>query len=143
MALKEVREIQTLLVQERWREAAEAASAALERHPTNPRLNAQLGYCYWHQGQFERAREFFERATLCDIRFFEAGLMLVRSLDRLHRFQEALAVARHWTKFDPNDAALQGLLRGLERQVPDELGQWTRSVNTPEHYDVEIHGPEK
>ncbi len=142
LSLPEVGHIETLIKRQRWQDALAQAQEALQRHPTSPRLNAQLGYCHWHAGRFEEAHDAFQRAVLCDTRFFEAGVMLVRTLDRLHRFREALEVAKHWTTINPNDPALIGLIRGLERQVPDELGQWTRSINTPEHYDVEIRGPE-
>lgn len=135
--------IQSLLDKERFDEANPLVGAALLKNPTNARLNAQQGYCHWHFDDFEAARASFERATLCDTDFYEAGVMLVRCLDRLHRFSEALNVGRFWSVRNPNDPALQGLIRGLDRQVTDQLGQWTKSIYAFESHRVEIHGPDR
>ncbi|MGV3619028.1 MAG: tetratricopeptide repeat protein [Fimbriimonas sp.] len=102
--------------------------AALQVTPTNPKLHAYLGLCYFRQNDFNNAEVCFRRAGTLDEKFWEAGAKQAQCLDRLHRYEEAYRVAKHWLKVNPRDRTLQGIAMALEHQVKgDHQEGWERT----------------
>jgi tetratricopeptide (TPR) repeat protein len=120
--------IESLMQQGKWAEATTASQAALQVCPTNAMLHAYLGISLFKQNCFEGAVESFRRATVLDPKFADAGAKLAQCYDRLHRYEEAYAVAKEWLWIDPNNRILQALVDGLEYRVKgNRTDGWERS----------------
>jgi len=111
-----------------WDNAILACKSALQVTPTNARLHGYLGMCLFRKGDYLAALEPFRRATLLDDKFWEAGARLAQCYDRLHRYEEAYSVAKEFSRINPNNATLQGLVHGLENQVRgNRVEGWERT----------------
>ncbi len=102
--------IEQLLALGRLDEAQVECQAAIQVQPTNPKLHAYLGMCYFRRSEWLPASESFRRATALDPGFWQAGCKLAQCLDRMRRYDEALAVAKEFAHVQPNDNTLQGLV---------------------------------
>lgn len=120
--------VRALLRQERWDEAEAQTHRLLERFPTHAQLWAYQGLFHYRRGALEAAREALTRATECDPKHVRAGTLLVRVLDQLGRYEEALEVAERLHRVDPNYQPLEALRRSLMRAVDDPTGQWQKSA---------------
>jgi tetratricopeptide (TPR) repeat protein len=109
--------IECLLQQGKYSEAEFAAKSALQICPTNAMLHAYLGISLFKQSNFELAAESFRRATILDTNLVDAGAKLAQCYDRLHKYEEAYAVATEWLRVCPSNRILQGLVNALELQV--------------------------
>lgn len=109
--------IEVMMAKGDWEGAAHACRAALQVTPTNPRLHAYLGLCFFHRGDFATAADSLRRATNLDPKFWQAGAKLAQCYDRLHRYEEAYAVASDFLKVMPTDSTLQGLVYTLKDRV--------------------------
>lgn len=120
--------IEAMMQRGDWPGALVATQAALQVTPTNPKLHAYLGLCYFRQNDFVNAEVSFRRAATLDPNFWEAGAKHAQCLDRLRRYEEAYEVAKHWQRINPRDRTLQGLLLGLEGQVRgNRTERWEKS----------------
>jgi Flp pilus assembly protein TadD len=129
-----LQEIETLMQQGRWDDASSRLQAMLQVQPVNPKLHAYLGCCHFRKNEFEKAAECFRRAVTLDPKYWEAGLKLAQSLDRLMRYKEALQVAEEFLHLRPNEGSLQALVNGLRRQqgaVEEE--SWQKSTKPMPH----------
>jgi Flp pilus assembly protein TadD len=120
--------IEVLMQRGEWANAILRCQAALQVTPTNAKLHAYLGLCYFRQGDFANAEPCFRRASTLDERFWEAGAKHAQCLDRLRRREEAYEVAKHWLKVNPSDNTLRGIVVALEHQVRGNRQEgWERS----------------
>ena len=124
--------IEALMQRGDWANAMVQTRAALQVTPTNPKLHAYLGMCYFRQNDFANAEGCFRRAGALDERFWEAGTKHAQCLDRLHRYEEAFTVAKQWLKVHPGNRTLEGIIMALQHQVRgDHQEGWerTRAIN--------------
>ncbi len=122
-----------------WQGAIVQCQAALQVTPTNPKLHAYLGMCYFRLNDFASAEPCFRRASVLDETFWQAGAKLAQCLDRLNRREEAFVVAKHWLNVNPSDNTLRGLVELLQHQVKgtyQESWEQSRGMN----YRVEMGG---
>lgn len=130
--------IRGLMQQGKWEDAKAASEKLVFEHPTYAPAHAHLGICNYQTGQFGDAAKNFERATLLDPQYWEAGIKHAQCLDRLQKFDEAYTVATHWQRFRPNDVALQRLIHGLSFHLSQKVTDgWQKSV-TPMHHNVTL-----
>lgn len=125
--------VNDLMRQQKWTEASRILQLALAEQPINARLQAQLGYCQFQVRDYVMAEQAFRTATMIDTRFWQAGRMHAECLDRLGRYEDALLVAEHWRVIEPNDPFLEHLTEGLRRQVDNNSGAWTKTINPNWH----------
>ncbi len=110
-------------------------------YPTFAPAYALLGLCLWKRNKPEEALVNFQRATLCDLNDVESGVMHVRCLDRLQRYEDALMVAEQWYWRFPNHKVLKSLVRGLRRIAKPQIDGWERTGFIVLH-EVDLKGPE-
>lgn len=121
-----------------WNEAAELCRQSLADHPTSAKLYAYLGWSYAQLGRPADSVEPLRKAIILEPHFWQASYQLAQLLDRMGRYREALQHARDAIREKPGHPGIEGLIRGLERQVPDEITDaWQLSVK-PMFYTVEI-----
>ncbi len=117
----------------RWSEAQQACREALMARPTDARIHAFEGICFFRMGDFQTAEGCFMRATALDPRFVDAGVKRCQCLDRLRRYDEALELAREWHVQRPNDPALNAIIEAHQyRANPRRTEGWeisARSMN--------------
>jgi tetratricopeptide (TPR) repeat protein len=104
-----------------WKRAHKLCASMVAEHPTSARAQAYLGWTLIQLGQFEAAVEPLERATALSPDFWQASLVHARNLDRLGRYADALRHARAALTQKPGNSHIEGLVRGLQRQVPEEI----------------------
>lgn len=93
-----------------WAEGARLCRELLTSRPTDAKLHACEGMCFYRLGDFAQAEPCFMRATALNPRFVDAGVKRCQCLDRLHRYDEALALAREWLAQRPGDVALNAIV---------------------------------
>jgi Flp pilus assembly protein TadD len=130
--------LKQLVLENRWDEAAQEVALELCKRPSDPKLHGLQGWCLYQQGRYEEAARAFERATLIDIHYWEAGRMHAECLDRLRRYDEAIQVAERWLRVQPNDRRLRMLAESLGRHHEDKLGGWTKTRDLPEVVDARL-----
>jgi len=130
--------VESLMREGNWEQAKAECLRLRQEHPENPKIGAYLGLCHHHFGEIEEAIRELKRAMVLDPHYWEPGLKLVKILDKLRRYEEALEVARDVEKLRPSDPELQALIRGLERQVPDKITDNWEISRRPPHYNVEL-----
>lgn len=112
-----------------WVQAAEEAKAILAEHPTSAKAWAYLGWAYENLGRHAEAIEPLRKAIILEPHFWQASFQVAQILDRLGRYPEALQHAREALRDKPGHDPIEALIRGLERQVPEELTDaWQLSV---------------
>lgn len=121
--------------------AERITKARIAEHPTHPRLLAYAGFFHFRRGEYAPARDFFLKATMCDIRFLEAGIYLIRCLDYLGEYDEALRAAEYWFTIEPANKEVIHLLKSLKRTVQKIDGQWEKSKDL-KFVEVEMTGDE-
>ena len=110
-------------------EAQKEFRRLINLHPTNARLHAYEGMCFYRMAQLEAAIPCFQRAVSLDPNFVEAGVKLAQSFDRLKRYEEAYVVVKDFLKVQPNDRTLQGLAYFLKDQtVGNRKEGWERTM---------------
>ena len=112
-----------------WTQAADEAKAVIAEHPTSAKAWAYLGWALARLGRPSESVEPLRKAIILEPHFWQASFQLAQILDRLGRYPEALQHAREALRDKPGHDPIEGLIRGLERQVPDELTDaWQLSV---------------
>ncbi|MCX7170535.1 MAG: tetratricopeptide repeat protein [Proteobacteria bacterium] len=79
----------------RFKDAEEAARAAIEIHPRVASLHVNLGNVLLHSGKARQAVKSFRKALECDPACPEAHMNLAMMLGETHRYAEALAHIEH------------------------------------------------
>lgn len=93
--------------------------------PTDAKIHAYEGICFFRMGDFASAEPCFMRASTLDERFVDAGVKRAQCLDRMHRYDEALEVAREWHRQRPNDPALNAIIEAHQyRAHPRRVEGW-------------------
>jgi predicted Zn-dependent protease len=129
-----LQEVEGLMQKGQWDDAITRLQAILQMQPVNARLHGYLGVCYYKKNKFEEAATEFRKAVTLEPHFWEAGVKLAQSLDRLMRYKEALEVAEHYLHLKPNDGTLQALVNGLRRQQGATSEEsWERSIKHDFH----------
>lgn len=121
-----------------WQAAVELSQAAIADHPTCAKAHA---YHAWNLIQLDRESEAvapLKTAVELEPRFWQASQQLAQLLDRLGRYAEALEHAREALRERPSDDGIIGLVRGLERQVPEEITDSWQISSKPMFYTVEF-----
>ena len=122
--------IEVLMQSGAWDDAIVECKAVLQLQPTNPRVHAMLGMCYFRKGEYQLALEPFRKASVLDPKCWEAGVKLAQCYDRLKRYEEAYAVAKEWLQVRPQDHTLQGLVEILQFQVKgNKVEGWERTAH--------------
>lgn len=115
----------------RWLEAREACREVLMARPTDAKVHAYEGICLFRLGDYASAEPCFMRAGVLDPKFVDAGVKRAQCLDRLHRYDEALAVAREWQPLRPNDPALCAIIEAHQyRANPRRTEGWEISAQS-------------
>ncbi|HRK20630.1 MAG TPA: tetratricopeptide repeat protein [Fimbriimonadaceae bacterium] len=121
-----------------WKSALELSEAAVAEHPTSPKAQAYLAWCLVQLDRGSEAVEPLRKAVTLDPHFWQANHQLAQLLDRLGRYAEALEHAKEALKERPGDPKILGLIRGLERQVPEEITDSWQLSTKPMFYTVEF-----
>lgn len=130
--------IEALIQRGDWANAIVQCQAAIQVTPTNAKLHAYLGICYFRQEDFANAEPCFRRAGILDERFWQAGAKHAQCLYKLRRYEEAFQVAKTWAKVNPSDNTLRGLIITLEHQVKGTFQEgWERSRGAG--YDIRLN----
>ena len=103
-------EIEMAMRRGRWTEGARLSRELLMGRPTDAKIHAYEGLCFFRLGQFDQAEPCFMRATALDPKFVDAGVKRCQCLDRMRRYDEALTLAREWIVQRPNDPALNAIV---------------------------------
>lgn len=74
--------------------ALQSYNVASSLDPLNPRIIATLGSVYYAAGEYEQARQIFERAVILKPDYAAARFNLANSLEKLDKYQEAYDVAK-------------------------------------------------
>lgn len=122
----------------RWQDAAELSQAIIADHPTCAKAHAYHAWCLVQLNRLAEAVDPLKKAVLLDPHFWQANQQLAQLLDRLGRYAEALEHAREALKERPGDSRLMGLVRGLERQVPEAITDAWQISAKPMFYTVEF-----
>ena len=114
-----------------WVEAQKACREALMARPTDAKIHAYEGICFFRMGDYASAEPCFKRAGVLDPKFVDAGVKQAQCLDRLHRYDEALAVAREWHVLRPSDPALNAIIEVHQyRANPRRTEGWEVSAQS-------------
>jgi len=117
-----------------WTQAADEARAVIAEHPTSAKAWAYLGWALENLGRSVEAVEPLRKAIILEPHFWQASFQVAQILDRLGRYPEALQHAREALRDKPGHDPIEGLIRGLERQVPEEITDaWQLSVKPVFH----------
>ena len=101
------------------------------QRPTDAQIHAYEGMCFFRLGDFASAEPCFMRASALDPKMVDAGVKRAQCLDRLHRYDEALAVAREWHPMRPNDPALCAIIEAHQyRRNPRRTEGWEISAQS-------------
>ncbi|RYG24555.1 tetratricopeptide repeat protein [bacterium] len=103
-------EIQVTMARGNWAAAQTMCRELIMSRPTDAKLHAFEGICYFRLGDYASAEPCFARATALDPRFVDAGIKRCQCLDRLRRYDEALMYAREWQTQRPSDPALNAII---------------------------------
>lgn len=121
--------IETAMKAGRWAEGRQACREAIFDRPTDARIHAFEGICLFRMGDFASAEVCFMRATALEPRFVDAGIKRAQCLDRLHRYDEALEVAREWKVQRPSNPALIAIIEAHQyRANPRRTEGWEISA---------------
>lgn len=122
-------EIENAMRTGKWSEGRRLCREMLMARPTDAKLHGYEGVCLFRLGEFAEAEPCFGRATALDPRFADAGVKRCQCLDRLHRYDEALDLAREWHVQRPNDPALNAIIEAHQyRATPRRTEGWERSA---------------
>ena len=119
-----------------WIQAVDEATAVLANHPTSAKAWAYLGWSYAQLGQLEESIEPLRKAIVLEPHFWQASFQVAQILDRLGRYPEALQHAREALRDKPGHDPIESLIRGLERQVPEELTDAWQLSSKPIYHTV-------
>lgn len=118
-------QIEAAMKSGRWAEGQKACRELLISRPTDARIHAYEGMCFFRLGEFSQAEACFMRATALDPRFVDAGVKRAQCLDRMHRYDEALEVAMEWRTLRPGDPALNAIIEAHQfRANPRRTEGW-------------------
>ena len=113
----------------RYDEAQKEFRRLVILYPTNAKLHAYEGVCYFRQENFEAAVPCLTRAVNLEPTYADAGIKLAQAYDRLKRYEEAFVVVTDFLKVKPGDATLQGLSFFLKDRVKgNRKDGWERSI---------------
>ena len=102
--------IEEMMRAARWTDAQYALRALLFARPTDAKLHALEGICFFRLGDFEAAEPCFQRATALEPTFVDAGVKRCQCLERLRRFDDAVYYARQWQAKRPGDPTLRQIV---------------------------------
>ena len=129
--------ITALMAKGAWAEAKVESEKYVDRLPCNADAQAFLGLCLFHEQQWEKALDCFNKATNLNPKYWQAGLKAAQCLDRLVRLDEAYAAAKHWQDVYPNDHQLNFLVNSLKRyENASTTDGWQKSKYKPDHHVV-------
>ena len=112
-----------------WAAAQRACRETLMARPTDAKVHAYEGISFFRMGDFASAEPCFRRAGALDPKFVDAGIKQAQCLDRMHRYDEALAVAREWHVQRPSDPALNAIIEAHQyRANPRRTEGWEISA---------------
>lgn len=94
----------------RWLEAQRLCRELLFARPTDAKLHALEGICFFRLGDFAAAEPCFTRATALEPSFVDAGVKRCQCLERLKKIDEAVFLAREWQAKRPSDPTLRHLI---------------------------------
>ena len=121
--------IEALMRGGRWLQAQSACREGLFARPTDARLHAYEGICLFRLNDFAAAEPCFMRATALDPSYVDAGVKRCQCLERLRRYDEALALAREWQRKRPSDPVLSHMVHAHgHRPILNRTEGWERSV---------------
>lgn len=103
-------------------EAAAEYRRALELAPGNRYVQKQLAFCYYRQGDTDRAVPLLKEIVLYDPSDYFARSSLIAGLTRLGRAEEALRVLEEALNRHPDCKALWGPIRKLAASIEDAPG---------------------
>ncbi len=136
-------DIEALFRKHAWEEAYHAAVEWVRLHPTNAWAHAYLGLALDRMKRPEDAVPCFERAVSLDAGFWQAGTYLVRILDRLGKYEQALLVAEEFHRQRPSDENLRIMVDGLRRHAKaNRTDGWERTANLTWH-EVNVNSPDQ
>lgn len=121
-----------------WIAAAELSEAMVTDHPTSAKAQAYFAWCLVQLDRGSEAVAPLKKAVTLDPHFWQANHQLAQLLDRLGRYAEALDHAKEALKERPGDPKILGLIRGLERQVPEAITDSWQISTKPMFYTVEF-----
>jgi Flp pilus assembly protein TadD len=114
-----------------WTEGVRLCREILIDRPTDARIHGYEGICRFRLTDFAGAEPCFMRATALDPKFVDAGIKRCQCLDRLHRYDEALALAREWKVQRPDDPALNAIIEAHRyRKDPLRTDGWEVSAQS-------------
>ncbi len=103
--------IETLMRGGRWMDAQVACEELLFFRPTDAKLHAYRGICFFRLSDYAAAEPCFMRATALDPSFIDAGVKRCQCLERMKRFDDAVYYAREWQAKRPTVPALGVIVR--------------------------------
>jgi len=109
--------IEQVMASGNWPQALALSREMVHKLPNSPKLHAYVGICCFRLQRFEEAAASFRTALTLDENNFDVALKLAQSLDRLLRFDDALAAAEIAVKIRPSDTTANVLINGLRRQT--------------------------
>lgn len=121
-----------------WEAAAELSRAIIADHPTCAKAYAYYAWSLVQIGRLKEAVDPLMKAVTLEPHFWQANQQLAQLLDRLGRYSEALHHAKQALRERPGDPKILSLVRGLERQVPEEVTDSWQISAKPMFYTVEF-----
>lgn len=116
-----VEHINILMASGHWAEAKAASQKVIFEHPTCASAHAYLGLCLFHERKWQEAYVEFERATLLDPHYWQAGFKMAECLDKMQQYNKAYEVALEWQRVNPNDSHLNHFIHGLIPFLQEEI----------------------
>ena len=94
----------------RWADAQRILRERLFDRPTDAKLHALEGICFFRLDDYAAAEPCFMRATALEPSFVDAGVKRCQCLERLRRYDEMVEIAREWQAKRPGDPTLRALM---------------------------------
>jgi tetratricopeptide (TPR) repeat protein len=124
--------IENLMRNARWREAQRACREVLFDRPTDAKIHAYEGLCFFRLAEFAAAEPCFMRAAALEPTFLDAAVKRIQCLERLQMFDEAVHVAKEWRSKRPSHPELNRILRTYgHRPNPYRTDAWESNLHHP------------
>jgi tetratricopeptide (TPR) repeat protein len=130
--------IEGAMAAQNWTLAADLCRQQIADHPTSAKLYAYLGWCEIQLNRPAAAVQPLRTAVILEPHYWQASLQLAQLLDRLGRYAEALQAANDALREKPGHPQIVALVRGLERQVPEEITDAWQVSTKPIFYTIEL-----
>jgi tetratricopeptide (TPR) repeat protein len=129
---RQAQKISRLMKEERWAEALTALDAYRQHDPDSEFTLNNIGTCYDHLGEFERAADWFAQATERHPRNPKLVWGLALSQANAGRLEAAITSFQRFKQLDPQSARafqVDRTIEGLRMILRGELG--------PHHYQID------